>query len=436
MKLNQWTLALAAAGVVSFGTVAQADEQDMANRIQQLEKRIAELEGKKSEGGEKKESAMEAWIGASKFSGFASASYLYNFNRPSGLTPSIGGAGGGRAGDTDYTRGRSFDGAHNEFSLNKLKLTLEKPVDFSAEKWDVGYRADLIFGQDAPLIQSSGLTLGSYGDLEQLYATVNVPVARGLQVSAGKWVTLMGVEVIEETANPNWSEGNQFLFVENFTGTGVQLSYKWTDKIDSQFRVYNGWDVVKDNNDGLSYMGRIGYAPDDKTSIGLVGYGGPEQANNTRDWRYGVDLVASRKLTDKLTAWVQGDYGRENASAELAAASGNPALATKAAEWYAGGLWLTYDCCDLLTVAARADYLKDRDGARTSGSPFTAPFPPNNGQDLASFTLTLNIKPVKNLQVRPEVRWDHSSGDLFGSRGSDTGRANQVTAGMGVAYLF
>src|SRR5439155_11704775 len=74
MKLNEWTLALAAAGVVGVATSALADDQDMANRIQQLEKRMAELEGKKSESGEKKESAVEAWIGASKFSGFASAS--------------------------------------------------------------------------------------------------------------------------------------------------------------------------------------------------------------------------------------------------------------------------------------------------------------------------------------------------------------------------
>src|SRR6266496_2575948 len=410
MKLNQWTLALAAAGVVSIVTSALADDQDMAKRIEQLEKRIAELEGKKSEGGEKKESTAEAWIGASKFSGFASASYLYSFNR------------------TDAV-GRSFDLNHNEVELNKLKLTLEKPVDFSGEKWDAGYRADLIFGQDAKLIHAAGLSLGDQGDLEQLYATVNIPLGRGLQVSAGKWVTLMGVEVIEETANPNWSEGNQFLFVENFTGTGLQLSYKWTDKIDTQLRVYNGWDVVKDNNNALSYMGRIGFAPDDKTSIGLVGYGGPEQAGNSGAWRKGVNLVVSRKITAKLTAWVQGDYGREDQNAALP-------IPTKDAEWWAGRLWVTYDFTDKIGLALRGDYLKDKDGARTSGAPLTAPFPANTGQDLTCLRVTLDLEPCKNLQVRPEVRWDHSSGHLFGDRNNDTGRATQFTAALGVAYLF
>ena len=425
------TLSLTATIMACAQRTRAADDQQLLDKIKALEDRVAELEGKGPMGTNvMKAGGWESWIGATKLSGFASASYLYNFNRPSALTPApVGGA-------TDYTRGRSFDGAHNEFALNKFKLTLEKPVEFSGENWDAGYRADLIFGQDAALIQSSGLALGSHGDLEQLFATVNVPIGRGLQVSAGKGVTLMGVEVIEEPANPNWSEGNQFLFVENFTSTGVQLAYKWTDKIDTQFRVFNGWDVVKDNNNALSYMGRIGFAPDDKTSIGLVGYGGPEQGGNSGAWRKGVNLVASRKITDKFTLWAQGDYGTEDASPQLAAASGNPALATKDASWWAGGLWATFDFTEKIGVALRGDFLKDEDGARTSGSPLTAPFPANTGQELASVTMTLNLKPYKNLQVRPEVRWDHSDAHLFGHQANDTGRANQTTVGLNVAYLF
>lgn len=412
------------AAIMACGTaMAKAQEpsrQDLLERIKALEKRLDDKEGVAAAATAAPAPGAIAWLGASKFSGFASASFLYNLNRPM----------------NDQTTGRSFDVNHNEFSLNKLKLTLERPVDFSGDKWDAGYRADLIFGQDATLIQSAGLNLGSHGDLEQLYATVNVPVGRGLQVSAGKWVTLMGVEVIEETVNPNWSEGNQFLFVENFTGTGVQLAYKWTDALDTQFRIYNGWDVVKDNNNALSYMARIGFAPDDKTSIGLVGYAGPEQAGNTRDWRQGVNLLASRKITPQLTVWAQADYGREDASAELAALTGNPALATKDPEWWAGGVWVSFDFTEKMGIAIRGDYLKDKDGARTSASPFTAPFAANGGQDLTSLTATLNLRPATNLQIRPEVRWDHSSANLFGSRTSDTGRANQFTAGVGIAYLF
>src|SRR5213592_4415259 len=130
MKLNQWTLTLVAAGVIGLTSAgaAHADEQDLVNRIKVLEKRIAELEGKKGEAPEKKDSPVEAWLGATKFSGFASASYLYNFNHPA----------------SDKTMGRSFDVNHGEFALNKLKLMFEKSVEYSGEKWDAGYRADLI----------------------------------------------------------------------------------------------------------------------------------------------------------------------------------------------------------------------------------------------------------------------------------------------------
>ena len=411
MHNHRKTAVLLAAVIIGLTLAARADEQALEQKIQKLEKRIDELEGNSAvTGGTNDASKTLSWWNQNHISGFASASYLYNFNR------------------SDKATGRSFDVNHNEFALNKLKLVLEKPIAYSATNWDVGYRADLIFGQDATLIQSGGLNLGTHGDLEQLSVNFNVPIGNGLQVSVGKWVTLMGVEVIEETANPNWSEGNQFLFVENFTGTGIQLSYKWTDKIDTQFRVYNGWDVVKDNNDAFSYMGRIGYAPDDKTSIALVGYAGPEEANNTRAWRKGVNLVVSRKLTDKLTVWAQGDYGTEDANAALP-------IPTKDAEWYAAGLWVSYDFCDKFGVALRGDYLNDKQGARTSSAPFTAPFPANTGQELASFTLTLNIKPIKNLQVRPEIRWDHSSAHLFSDQNGSS-RENQFTAGVGVAYLF
>jgi hypothetical protein len=45
-------------------------------------------------------------------------------------------------------------------------------------------------------------------------------------------------------------------------------------------------------------------------------------------------------------------------------------------------------------------------------------------------TLTLNYKPIDNVQIRPEVRWDHSDKDAF------NGVKDQFTLGMGVAYLF
>jgi hypothetical protein len=247
-------------------------------------------------------------------------------------------------------------------------------------------------------------------------------------------VTLMGVEVIEETVNPNWSEGNQFIFVENATSTGLQLAYKWTDKIDTQVRVINGWDVVEDNNNSLSYMGRIGYTLNDRTAFSLIGYGGPEQFDNSGAWRKGAEVIVNHKLTPKLTGWVQGDYGHEAANAALP----DP---TSDAQWWGLGLWMTYDFTEKIGVALRGDYVEDEDGARTSAFRGFPAFPTVGGeigQTLYSVTATLNTKPYAGFQVRPEFRWDHS--DLgtgtFGSDAGPTGRKNQFTALLGVAYVF
>jgi hypothetical protein len=186
--------------------------------------------------------------------------------------------------------------------------------------------------------------------------------------------------------------------------------------------VFNGWDALPDVNTGLSYMGRIGIALGSNDTIGVVGYGGPEQTTvslggspgaSTGNWREGVDVVLNHKFTDKFNSYVQLDYGHED-NAFLSDAL----TQTANADWYAAGLWLVYDFTDKVELAFRQDYLKDKDGVRT-GSTFG--LPAGIGPELYSSTLTLNYKPIANVQIRPEVRWDHS---------------DQFTLGMGVAYLF
>jgi hypothetical protein len=399
--IPNWGAAVITAALLSSATSAHADNSELMDKIRKLEQRVAELESPAQNGDV---AAERRWLDDLEFSGFASASYFYNVHRPA----------------SRVNVGRGFDDRHNEFNANKLKLALERPVEISGDKWDAGFRADLIFGEDAALTQAAGLSLGDHGDLQQLYVTVNVPIGTGLQVSAGKFVTLMGVELIEEVDNPNWSVANQFMFVENFTGTGISVGYNWTDWFHTELCVINGWDVVRDNNRGKSLMACVTLTPDARTGISLLGYGGPEQDDDNSAWRKGVQLVVSRELAGRLTGWIQLDYGHEDA---------NPALPKAGdARWHAAGLWLSYALTEWAGLAFRTDYLRDRDGARTSEA---AGFPAHTGQDLYSLTVTLNLRPHRSLQVRPELRWDHSN-----LAGAFNGRRDQVTAGIGVAYVF
>jgi hypothetical protein len=354
-----------------------------------------------------KPNALETALPGVKISGYAEASYIYSTAAlPDG--PVVG---------------RSFDRLP-EFALNVVKLALDKP--FATDRLNAGFHVDLLFGQNATVLQSAGLKLGDQGDLEQAFVTLNVPTGNGngLQFKAGKWVTLMGVEVIEDVLNPNWSEGNQFLYVENFTGTGIEVGYKWNNYFDSQFRVYNGWDVVKDNNTRKSFMGRVGIAPDGNTLLAVVGYLGPEQAANNDADRKGLNVVVNRKFGSKMSAWGQLDYGKEDANAALPDA-------TRDAEWWAVGGWFIYDFAPEVGLALRGDYLDDKNGARTSGGPVTAPFPTNTGNQVSTGTATLNVRAWEGVLVRPEIRYDHSTiADAFGEK------SDQVTFGLSAAYIF
>src|SRR5438445_8083256 len=352
---------------------------------------------------------LETTLAGFKLSGFAEASYAYS---------------GRSLGDTAIV-GRLYDRLQNRFALNALAVVLDRPYD--PAKFSAGFHTELLVGQDATVIQSNGLFAGAATpvpvDVPHLYVTLNVPTAsgNGLQFKVGRIPTLLGLEVIETYANPNWSEGNQFIYVENFTALGVSVETKFNNHLDAQFRLINGWDQVADNNGRKSLMGRVGIYPDAATSLGIVGFWGPEEANINNANRYGVEGLLWRKL-GKAAVWVQGDYGKEQANALLPDPS-------KDAQWWALGGWVTYDFSSSVGLALRGDYVNDENGARSSFNGLVG-FPANTGQKCGSGTATLNIRAWPGAVVRPEVRYDRSTLQAF------AGKKDQVTVALGVAYLY
>src|SRR5213596_3953264 len=346
---------------------------------------------------------LETALAGFKLTGYAAGSYAYS---------------GRSSGDTAIV-GRLYDRLQNRFMLNALAVVLDKPYD--PAKFSAGFHTELLVGQDATVIQSGGFNLGSQADLPHLYVTLNVPTAsgNGLQFKVGRIPTLMGLEVIETVANPNLSEGNQFIYVENFTGTGLSVETKFNNYVDLQLRVINGWDQVSDNNSHKSFMGRVGLYPDALTSLGIVGYWGAEEPGNNSANRYGFEGLLWRKL-GKAAVWVQGDYGTEQANAALP----DP---TQDAKWWALGGWVTYDFSSAVGLALRGDYVNDENGARTNGA---FGFLPNTGQKFGSGTATLNIRAWPSAVVRPEVRYDRSTLRTF------AGEKDQVTFALAVAYLY
>lgn len=315
--------------------------------------------------------------------------------------------------------GRLYDRTGNDITFNAIKLTLDRPAD--ATRFDVGFHGDMVVGENARMLKSAGFNAGENTDLYQFYGTVNIPTANGngVQVKVGRMATFLGFEVIEAPLNPNVSIASQFSYVENFTQTGVSVEHRFNGVFDAQFRVLNGWDQVRDVNNRLSYMARLGITPNANSTLAFAAFTGPEQSANNRALRSGVEVLASRKI-GKVTAWVQGDVGQEQRNDALP----DP---TRNATWWAAGSWLVIDATPKLGVALRTDYLSDRGGSRTA-SAFALSGAPDHR--LASATGTLNIKAIPHVLLRPELRYDRSNQLVFNNT------RNQVSLGLSAAYLF
>src|SRR6266498_2035674 len=263
-----------AIGTVLLATGASAFAQaDSGVRVDRLEKENAELRKRLDalESVVKKEGLASSGTASSKFvstlsettlSGFVTASYFHDTSDPPGGT------------SPGYLWNRRSD----SFSLNKGKVTLASPPAVrSGEEFSAAYRASLIFGQDAPIVNSGASTIG-FDNLREAYVELNVPIGTGVNVKAGELISLLNWESGDGgAANPNFSQGYQWFFTGNGPSAGVQVGYTFTDWLDAKVRVQNGmYAGAVDNNNGKTAMGSIGIKPCKNTWVNLLGFGGDE----------------------------------------------------------------------------------------------------------------------------------------------------------------
>ncbi|MSU62094.1 MAG: hypothetical protein EXS31_06820 [Pedosphaera sp.] len=339
-------------------------------------------------------------LSESQLSGFVSASFFHDTsNPPGGVSPG-------------YLWNRRSD----SFSLNKVKLTLASPaVERSGDKFSAAYRASLIFGQDAPIVNSGSGMVG-FENLREAYVEMNVPVGTGLNVKAGELISLLNYESGDGgAANDNFSQGYQWFYTGNGPAAGVQVGYTLTDWLDVKLRAQNGlYAGPIDNNDSKTGVIAFGIKPSDKVWLNLIGFTGREDAFSKMV--HGGSLLSGWQINEKLHFGAELDYFNFRSAAK------------DSEVWSAGG-WLSYAITDKVLPSVRVEFLSDKNGADISGDPLG--FALNGGQDIASVAFTLNIKPVPNIKIQPEVRYDHTS--LAKGFGTKTDR---VVLGIGVSYLF
>ena len=184
-------------------------------------------------------------------------SYLWNFNEPDNRQNSL----------------RSLDNQDNTFGVDLFQLGIGKkgPGGISAFiKLDVGNTASRIGADWSGNGQFTGVT-GDSGDfeIEEVYANYAPDWSHGLSAKFGKFVTLLGAEVIEAPLNMNYSRSFLFGFAIPFTNTGLMFNYPITDALQVNLGVVNGWDNVADNNSGKTFMGNVAWTANPHFSLAL-----------------------------------------------------------------------------------------------------------------------------------------------------------------------
>ncbi len=344
----------------------------------------------------------------------------------------------GSATDPGATPARLFNNNRNGFDIDQAKLTLEKPLGDGEA--GAGYRVDLLYGRDASRISGNNDSFF----LEQGYVQFRLPVGTGVDVKMGRFLTLLGNEVID--APGNWNYSHSYIFsTEPYTHTGAMLSYKWNDFVDTQFGVVNGYsdtagtNGAADNNSGKSVTGRVGL-----TLLGgqlvasTIGIAGAEHAGNNNGTRWVVNevLTYNPKWNEKWKFALEGIYGRDTRMDLATGVAGAPE-----AMWWGVAGYTKYQWMPHLSTALRAESLNYNGSALSIfGWGGTAPLVTSSDYSgkghVEDITLSCSFDNIwKNLTPRLEVRYDHVNPAIFGNA-ADGYQSGIFTASLDITYSF
>jgi hypothetical protein len=327
---------------------------------------------------------------------------------------------------------------------------IDRPVDQT--KWDIGGHFEFIYGRDTAFFHSTGIydnpfVFGARAtpyyrsttapenqvDIDQAYLEFGIPIGTGLRVQAGKFVTLLGYETINPTTNNFYSHSYLFTFAIPLTQTGVLFDYKPTGgALEFNAGFTRGWSQsLYDNNGDPDFLGEVTYTPQGsdfqkkwKFIVNLSE--GPQATHDNSDWWTVFDLQAI--YTDgPWVAALNGDYG-----------DAPNAFTGSSAQW--GGLagYLSYTPANqsFVTINTRVEWYQDAQGYTLAG--FVGGAAAGGVQNLYEATVgaTITVFPddpvMKNLVIRPELRFDYAGKDFF----NDATKHFQSTFGIDVFFKY
>lgn len=324
--------------------------------------------------------------------------------------------------------------AGNHFMLNQVAIRFERLV--ATDKFDVGGLVDLLYGTDAAFTHSSGMALtgadpssddsptttSPFGekyradyefDIVQAYAVVNLPVGSGLQLTIGKFVTLLGYETIDPRGNPFYSHSYIFGTLP-FTQTGVLGTYQVNEQFKVIAGVTRGWDQTFEDSGpeggecALDALGQFAYMPNKQLTI-LVNWSvGPQNFGDTSHYRTAIDPIVVWQVNDQLKLAAEGLYIYDGGLNGDAIGTG---VTHAYGDAWGAAVYASYMINEYFTLNGRFEKIHYSD--RT-----TAVVGTGGSLSIYSITLGTTITPLpkdplgKNIMIRPEIRYDFSDSSV------------------------
>ncbi|MEO6034280.1 MAG: outer membrane beta-barrel protein [Verrucomicrobiota bacterium] len=396
MKINKWTLGLAAVGLVSLSSVAQAEETSVP---------------------------LMTALSSTVISGYVDASAVWN-----------PGTGNANPAPVSFNAGKQ-DG----FNLNVVNLTLEKPLDEGT--WSAGYKVELLFGPDAvgynpsansgtfipgtagtPASNGPGLdglpntaddvvnpatagtpsrTTGNQSDfgIKQAYIALRAPVGNGLDLKLGVFDTPIGYESFVGYRNPNYTRSYGYT-IEPTQHTGVLASYQFSDIIGVSAGIANTLSPGINSRSprgesSKAYMGSITLtAPQSMGALaGSALYAGI------------VDGFAGNPSDDQTSYYLGATIATPVAGLRFGAAYDHASNLGAGGYASAIALYASFQASEKVSFHARAEYAK------------------LGGDKITALTGTVQYDLWQNVISRLEIRWDHSQNSNFG--GTSAGPRDQ-----------
>ena len=318
------------------------------------------------------------------------------------------------------------------FSFNMAEFSVKKDP---SDKYPFGFGVVLTGGEDTQKNHSVGIFRDLQDaprqtkriDLQEAYLSYKVPIGSGLTLKAGKFVTLLGYEVIESPNNLNFSRSLLFSFAIPITHTGGLLSYSFTDWFSVTAGVVEGWDVSDDNNSSPAYTGQFAVTPLKDLSTALNWIVGPEQNSNNTRQRWVTDLTATYAGFKNVTLGANVDVaGEERVPALVATRQDGDA------SWWGWAIYAAYDWTEKLRSAVRFEFFDDPQSVRT------AIRNTGNRTSLYEVTATVQYKIWKGLVGRVEYRHDDANAKVFAIRAPSYAPTERVqdTLSVDLYYLF